>query len=1165
MEKSIFIQIASYRDSELKKTIKDCLEKARFPENLVFSICWQHALEDQWDDLNEFQGDPRFKIIDVDYRQSNGVCWARNLLQKQYNGETYTLQLDSHHRFVQGWDEYLINTHSLLQAKGFKKPLITGYIPGYDPITDTYINPGEVWTLKFNRFSPEGILHLNPETEPNPERLTMPIRARLYSAHFAFASGDFVREVPHDPELYFHGEEPSIGIRAFTHGYDLFHPHRCFVYHFYERKGFKRHWDDQGGRYDALNNRAHERFRKLLGVRCEPEDLGIYGLGKVRSLEEYERYAGIRFRDCRIQQYTLKNYPPPNPKFAIKEDYDKSFLSFYKHCIDIRYDQVLEPDYEFWVVAFHDKDGADVFRQDAPKSEIDRMFADPDKYCKIWREFFYDREPVKWIVWPFSTKKGWSDRIEGRLDLVKEGVPSISASLASEYKRQNGEIFKFYLKHEEGNTAYYINKKTDNEYTILYAGEICESVFKDDKWVDECSPVEFWCADFIRLAITDYPITDAMKQSGVLVIGNLVFSPKQASIDGAVGIDDNWFERMNLHERAKRDDAERKRVEAEKRPDMREMYMNALKTPYQQTKAIATIDDVDKEIVSKTSSETILVHLPAYREPELIPTILDALGKATNPDRVHFGICRQYNPADGFDNLDEFKDDPRFKIMDVHYEDAKGLPWARAQINESLLTDEDYVLQLDAHHRFVKDWDSIMIGMLNGLERDGVAKPIITGYTPQYSPFNDPGGRVMEPWMSGFRCFYPLGTIFIGPQLLHGWEEMTGPARSRFLCGHFDFARSQWARDVRHDPTILFAGEEINLTVRSFTHGYDFYHPHRIVLWHGTMREERSQICKWDDDGKKGIYWDEKQNMNRRMIMKLFGVEEHPDIELNPNCGLGTERTVREYEIFAGLDFKNRRVQKYTEENQYPPNPIPLDYDKSFMPSFYYLVNIYKKDFPRNDYRHILVAFDDEDGIGVNSEFVQPNFQNGVIHYAKYFTYDRPIDRVVYWGQTHSGEWVERVETSLDDMVVRPKNGLLIENASAEDVAIGNHFDPGENSVLIQILDPGYDFPNPKHTFAQVYKFSFCDWQKMSPPYSGAEKHELIQESHASEIADALLEAIDKKMNVIVHCFMGRSRSAGVCEAAKALGFEVVKNQKDYVPNRKVEKMIKRAVLSKGK
>ena len=94
--------------------------------------------------------------------------------------------------------------------------------------------------------------------------------------------------------------------------------------------------------------------------------------------------------------------------------------------------------------------------------------------------------------------------------------------------------------------------------------------------------------------------------------------------------------------------------------------------------------------------ETIFLHLPSYRDPEIVPTIKSALENAKYPKRIHFGICRQYHPEDGFDNLDEFRDDKRFNIMDVLYTEAQGLPWARAQINEKLMGDQDYILQLDS-------------------------------------------------------------------------------------------------------------------------------------------------------------------------------------------------------------------------------------------------------------------------------------------------------------------------------------------------------------------------------------------------------------------------------------------------------------------------------------
>jgi len=411
-----------------------------------------------------------------------------------------------------------------------------------------------------------------------------------------------------------------------------------------------------------------------------------------------------------------------------------------------------------------------------------------------------------------------------------------------------------------------------------------------------------------------------------------------------------------------------------------------------------------------SKKETILVHLPSYRDPELIPTIKDALDKAKYPKRIHFGICRQYHPEDGFDDLTEFKKDKRFKIYECLYTEAKGLPWARAIINEQLLTDEDYICQLDSHHRFAQDWDVTLIEMHNGLEKKGYKKPIVAGYSPLYDPFNDPAGRSMEPWQSQFVCFYPHGTIFIRPGLLHGYKDMTEPPMARFLCGHFDFARAEWAKEIKHDPDIYFSGEEINLTVRSYTHGYDFFHPHKIVVWHSTMREERSGMLKWDDDAKRGVDWWNKQDYARKKIRCLFRTEEGIDLT---GYDLGTVRTLAEYEAYAGVNFKEKRVQKHTIENGYPPTPI----DSPWSNSFYHLVTIHRNELPADDYKSVLIAFDDENGIGVHSRTIEGHQLQqflkgeGPIHYEEYFQYfDRKPIKVVAWAYSETRGWAERTE-----------------------------------------------------------------------------------------------------------------------------------------------------------
>ena len=58
---SIFISIAAYRDPELLPTLRDCVEKARYPAELRFGICWQHAEGEA-----PPPDDPRLRVLDVE-------------------------------------------------------------------------------------------------------------------------------------------------------------------------------------------------------------------------------------------------------------------------------------------------------------------------------------------------------------------------------------------------------------------------------------------------------------------------------------------------------------------------------------------------------------------------------------------------------------------------------------------------------------------------------------------------------------------------------------------------------------------------------------------------------------------------------------------------------------------------------------------------------------------------------------------------------------------------------------------------------------------------------------------------------------------------------------------------------------------------------------------
>jgi Glycosyltransferase (GlcNAc) len=313
MKERIFVQIAAYRDSELLPTLADCLARAADPSRLRFGLCWQR---EEGESLGAYATDERFRVIEVDYQKSMGACWARHRLQQCYDGEEYTLQLDSHHRFVAGWDDRLIAMLRNMQHD-YAKPILTSYAPTYDPTTEPQGRSQVPFRIDFVGFSSEGPVQTRPSTIDEFRSLSAPIPARFYSAHFAFTTGRFTLEVPHDPKLYFFGEEPSLAVRAFTHGYDLFHPHEVLLWHQYGRESAPKHWTDHQTWY-FHDRRSATRTQQLLGVdgmACTI-DFGPYGLGQERTLADFTRHTGIDYARRVASAHAIARLPPPEPEPA---------------------------------------------------------------------------------------------------------------------------------------------------------------------------------------------------------------------------------------------------------------------------------------------------------------------------------------------------------------------------------------------------------------------------------------------------------------------------------------------------------------------------------------------------------------------------------------------------------------------------------------------------------------------------------------------------------------------------------------------------------------------------------------------------------------------------------------------------------------------------------
>jgi hypothetical protein len=407
----IFIQIAAYRDPELLPTIRDCLAKATYPDDLRFGICWQTDEADKA--LEPYLDHPHFRIQRIPWHESKGLCWARSEIQKLYEGEAYTLQLDSHHRFAPGWDKQLLE---MMELCGGKKPILTSYAGVYEPgVTETPTSGP--FKMVADRFTPSGTILFRPSHISGWEDLKAPIRARFVSGHYFFTLGQHCEEYHYDPQLYFAGDEISLSIRSYTLGYDLYHPHRNLVWHEYTRIGRTKHWDDHTNKQteasiempwherDVLSKR---RLRKMLREEDNDEELGIYGLGAVRSHADYERYAGIDFARRLLQAETITGKEPPCT-YVDEAQWEAGFT--HQHRVKLKWSVADIPgrdDLQFVYFGIEDANGKVLHRHDASAESPEATRTVAEKEVVLTSH----SKPAKLVVWPVSRSGEWLKRTD---------------------------------------------------------------------------------------------------------------------------------------------------------------------------------------------------------------------------------------------------------------------------------------------------------------------------------------------------------------------------------------------------------------------------------------------------------------------------------------------------------------------------------------------------------------------------------------------------------------------------------------------------------------------------------------------------------------------------------------------------------------------------------
>lgn len=299
---SIFVQIASYHDFELPKTILHAIKQKSNKHEIHFGIfnCYFNDNEIYIPKVDNL------RIIEKKAPDGIGVGRSRNIANSLYDGEEYYLQVDSHTRFKKDWDDFLVSEIIKYQENNIKKPLISTY-PGtyrYDDDMNEIIDWGDNVNIVYLKDNPEqfknSLIPGQRAVDPEGQLLQKSISAGSIFTIADFANIDF------NDKIAFWGEEIFIAAKAWTSGFDLVIPSIQQIFHLYydhnqpmQRNGRRHIWKDFPDIYNQMDIESKAEIKKIF----EQNVIGKNALGTERTLEEFGIYAGLDFKTGEIVDY----------------------------------------------------------------------------------------------------------------------------------------------------------------------------------------------------------------------------------------------------------------------------------------------------------------------------------------------------------------------------------------------------------------------------------------------------------------------------------------------------------------------------------------------------------------------------------------------------------------------------------------------------------------------------------------------------------------------------------------------------------------------------------------------------------------------------------------------------------------------------------------------
>ena len=240
----------------------------------------------------------QIRVVRANENSAKGPPWARAMGRRSLGNEQFCMHISTHTSFEKSWDamartEWLSANNEFAILSNPPKPMGTP-------------NESVPRLCRVEFLDEEKLPHYDAHPDGKVEKLEKPLLSHTWSPGFSFGKCHMEEAAPSDGFLpYVSSDIEAFAryARMWTRGYDVYTPTQNIVFKKIFENPHQLEWiNNWYGQKILFLRKSYKRIRSYLEIPIAEDDssltekvdnLGIYGIGKRRSLKQLNEFLGI--------------------------------------------------------------------------------------------------------------------------------------------------------------------------------------------------------------------------------------------------------------------------------------------------------------------------------------------------------------------------------------------------------------------------------------------------------------------------------------------------------------------------------------------------------------------------------------------------------------------------------------------------------------------------------------------------------------------------------------------------------------------------------------------------------------------------------------------------------------------------------------------------------